>query len=125
MIMGGLNEAAHVIAPLSGRVIVLTVTSASASRFAIPAAFAGMPCDFMMEGADAVIVFGDSSVAASLTAAATVTSENITIAATSGWRLQDGVSKYWVMPDAASATHFSVVAADAAMTLYIARSGGI
>lgn len=120
-----ITEAAYVTAPISGEVITLTITTTSA-RFAIPAAFAGAPTSWIMEGEDADVLWGNSSVSVTYGAAATVTTEAITVNTVSGVRLQNGIVSYYVMPSARRATHFSVDLKDGGTTSYltIAITGG-
>ncbi len=122
--MGAEAEAAYVTAPMTSRVIRLAVTD-TAARFAIPAGFAGMPCEWTLDGADGDIVFGGSSVAAVYDQASSVASEAITVHASSGQRLKNGVSRYFVMPPiTTTVTHFSVdCAAGGSADLTIAISG--
>ena len=116
--MAASNEAAYVTAPISGEVITLTITT-TAARFAIPSAFAGMPCTWIMEGEDADVLWGDSSVAVTYGQASTVTSQSITVSTGSGVRLQNGIASYYVMPSTRRATHFSVDLKDAGSTSYL------
>ena len=121
--MGAANEAAYVVAPLTGFSVMLTVT-VTAKTYAIPQIFAGMPCDVMLEGADGMLVTGGSSVSApaDLVTGSTVSGSTITVGATHGYRLQDGQAKYWIMPAAQTATHFSIVGS-ATGYLMITKSG--
>ena len=105
--MAATAEAAYVTAPISGEVMCLSVTD-TAARFAIPAAFVGMPCTFVMEGAKADILFGSSAVVCTYGDPSGVSSEAVTVDANSGLHLNDGQPVYLVMPSADRATHFSV-----------------
>jgi hypothetical protein len=120
--MGAANEAASVTAPRTLKVLRLEVSTTELA-FVIPADFAGRPCTWMMEGADADVVFGLSTVTAVLNQVSSVTDGVITPHAGTGLKLKDGVKDYWVMPSIdASTTHFSVDAS-ASGTLVIAISG--
>jgi hypothetical protein len=101
------ERAASVEAPLTGNCAVLSVTD-TAARFAIPATWAGKFVTLLMDGCDADIVFGGSSVSCTYGQTSSVTSEAITINAASGMRLKDGAYGGFQMPLAARATHFSV-----------------
>lgn len=105
--MGAANEAAYVTAPIAGEVVCLSVND-TAARFIIPASFAGAPCTFSMEGCDADILFGGSSVACAYGATNTVNAEAIALGTTQGIHLNDGQPVYMVMPASNRAGYFSV-----------------
>lgn len=123
--MGAAGEAAYVTGPISGKVIRIAVDD-GVDRFAIPAAFAGQPCEWTLYGSDGDIVFGDSSVTCAYDQTSGVASEAITVNAASGGRLKDGISRYWVMPSITpETTHFAVdCAGSGSGKLEIRRSGG-
>jgi len=102
-----LNEAARARAPISSLVAVLTITS-TATRYAIPAAFAGKFATFTIDGIDADVVFGNSTVSCTYAQGSAVASEVITVNAASGGHLTDGVPRWWLIPTADEATHFAV-----------------
>jgi hypothetical protein len=69
-----------------------------------------MPCEWVVYGTDADVVFGTSTVVADYDAESGVGSNVITPDVNTGRRLTDGVSRYWVMPSivAGVTTHFSI-----------------
>ena len=105
--MGAVNEAAYVTAPIAGENICLSITD-TVARFIIPAEFAGSPCTFVIEGTDADINFGGSSVTCVYGQVSTVGSEAITVHTSSGLHMNDGVKEYYTMPASNRATHFAV-----------------
>ncbi len=105
--MGAANEAAYVTAPIAGDIIRIPVND-SVDRYAIPAAFAGAPCNWVLYGTDADIVFGGAAVTCVYDQESTVVSETITPHTSTGPRLKDGVKQYWVMPSAANAGFFAI-----------------
>ena len=123
--MGAAGEAAYVTAPRANRVIRVDVTTTEGA-FAIPADFAGMPCEWVVYGTDADIVFGISTVEVAYDAESDVTDGVITHDDDIGRRLKDGVPRYWVMPAivAGETTHFSVDAVGTGK-LEISISGGM
>lgn len=124
--MGPASEAGYVTAPIAGEVIAITITT-TPGRYAIPAAFAGAPCTIMVNGDDADILFGSSSVAVVYgQVASTATSATVTAHASTGLHLENGIKDYLIMPNSSSrATHFSVATSGTTTaTLYIAITGG-
>jgi hypothetical protein len=123
--MGAAAEAAYVTAPMTNRVIRVDVTD-TVARFEIPAAFGGMPCEWVMYGSDADIVFGTSAVTCVYNQKSSVGSEAITVHSSSGRRLKDGIARYWVMPSITTeTTHFAVdCVASGSGSLEISISGG-
>jgi hypothetical protein len=104
---GIVAEAASICAPIAGRVIVLSVTD-TAARFAVPDSCYGRFMTMVMDGSDADVVFGSSSVSCTYGQASSVSSEAITISAASGGHLKDGVAVPSRFPIKEKATHFSV-----------------
>lgn len=104
---GIVAEAASICAPISGRVIVLSVND-TVARFAVPTSCYGKFMTMIMDGSDADIVFGGSSVSCTYGQASSVTSEAITISAASGAHLKDGVAVSSRFPVKEKATHFAV-----------------
>lgn len=103
-----LQRAANVAPPLSGKnVINLSVTD-TAARFIIPTALFGKFATLTMIGAKADIVFGGSSVACAYGQASTVSSEAISLHASSGRHLPDGVPVSFQFPESKKAGYFSV-----------------
>jgi hypothetical protein len=104
---GIVAEAAALCAPVSGRVLILSVTD-TAARFAVPTSLYGRFMTMVMDGSDADIVFGNSGVVCAYGTASGVSGEAITVDATSGGHLKDGVAVPSRFPIKEKATHFSV-----------------
>lgn len=109
--------------PITGEVIAVTLTTTPA-LFAIPAAFAGMICELLVEGTDADILAGSASVAVVYGQCGSVASNVITVNAGSGMRLQDGLANRIALPAADRAGYFSAalkpgVVASAPLTIAI------
>ncbi len=111
------NEAAYVKAPISGKVIRLDV-STTVAVFQIPPAFQGCQCTWTLypdagstTAISADVAFGLSTVTVIYDQQSSVTSQEITVAATTGARVYSaGGSRSWVMPmiETGVCTHFAV-----------------
>ncbi len=111
------NEAAYIKAPMAGKVIRLDV-SATVAVFAIPPAFQGCQCTWTLypdagssTPINADVAFGISTVTVIYDQQSSVTSQEITVAATTGARVYSaGGSRNWVMPmiESGVCTHFAV-----------------
>ncbi len=126
------NEAAIIKGPISGRVVQLTITTV-VTAFAIPPSFQGCQCTWSIYSSDlttavaADVAFGTlaQAQAVSYGTASGVTTQEITINATTGGRVcSTGGSRSWVMPviESGSITHFGVKGFGAAsMTLEVVK----
>jgi len=124
------NEAAITPAPRSGKVIQLAITT-TVTAFAIPPSFQGCQCTWSVYASDlttpvaADVAFGTQAQAQAVVYgdASGVTSQEITIKATTGGRVFSGSgSKSWVMPviESGVVTHFGVDGS-ASLTLEIVK----
>lgn len=90
------------------RSLCLTVTD-TVARFAIPSWLAGREAVFVMDGADADIKFGASTVTCVYGQTSTVNAEAITEHTSTGDHMEDGIPRQWKVPSAKSGnTHFAV-----------------
>lgn len=104
--MSGLNEAADVKAPISGRIIRRPASSTHAT-FAIPEGWDGAKVDvtYVSEDGDAVdLVFGDSNVQCVF---GQESGASLTISANTGLPVLHGSLHHFTMPTRDIATHFS------------------
>ncbi len=116
--MGGLlDEATRVRAPIEGRVAVISVTT-TATRWTIPEAMAGKFASFTTVTANADVNFGTSAVTCTYGQVSTMSAPSFTLVSASGGHLTANVPRWWMVPTAAEATHFSIDA-DQAGLLYI------
>lgn len=115
-----LQKSAVELAPSTARGVIALAVTDTAARFAIPTAIAGKVCTFVCNGADADILFGASTVAVVYGQASTVNAEAITVHASTGGHLENGVPRRFLVPRPDQCTHFSVdCVGSGSGTLYI------
>ncbi len=101
-------QAADVRAPKASEVYA-DATAASSQRFEVPSAWNGNYVSFQAHGEAIQVLFGDSTVSVTLDADSTVSSEELTVNAATGWEIPADTSVDFRVLD--GDTHFAVVAA--------------
>lgn len=88
-------------------------TSGTSARYKIPAGWRGRFIDVKAISQDLEILFGGSSVSVTYGQASSVTSEEITFNAATGFPVSSGTKEPYRVPDNDAVTHFAVAAAGA------------